>query len=145
MAKTYHVTPVLRFANRILVQLLRWGLPMPGTVLLTVRGRRSGQVYSIPVQPVDAGGQRWLVSPYGETGWVKNARVAGEVALSEAGRTETVRVQELGAAAAAPILQTYLKRTAIVRPYFDAQPDAPLDAFVAEAPRHPVFQVTGPA
>ena len=42
---------------------------------------------------------------------------------------------------AAPILQTYVRKVRIVRPYFDAAPDDPLEAFVAEASRHPVFRL----
>jgi hypothetical protein len=52
-----------------------------------------------------------------------------------------VRLQELAPEAAAPILKTYLERVPITRPYFDAAPDAPLAVFVAEAPKHPVFQI----
>jgi hypothetical protein len=31
----------------------------------------------------------------------------------------------------------------ITRPFFDAKLDAPLEAFVAEAHRHPVFRIHG--
>jgi hypothetical protein len=31
----------------------------------------------------------------------------------------------------------------ITRPFFDLKPDAPLEAFVAEAERHPVFRIRG--
>jgi hypothetical protein len=74
-------------------------------------------------------------------GWVRNARAAGRVELSRGRRPETVRVRELGSEAAAPVLKAYVERVPITRPYFDAAPDAPLAAFVAEATRHPVFQV----
>ena len=141
MSKQYAVTPMVRFANRIIVQLLRWGVTMPQMALLTVRGRKSGQTYSLPVQPVEEGGQRWLVSPYGITNWVRNARAGGEVILASGGSAQTVRLREQGAQAAAPILKKYIDRVTIVRPYFDAQPDAPLEAFAAEAPRHPVFLI----
>jgi hypothetical protein len=30
----------------------------------------------------------------------------------------------------------------VVRPFFDVTPGSPLDEFVAEAPRHPVFRLT---
>ena len=39
------------------------------------------------------------------------------------------------------MLQRYITRVPITRPYFDAKPDSPLAAFIAEAPRHPVFQL----
>jgi hypothetical protein len=84
---------------------------------------------------------RWLVAPYGEREWVRNARVAGEVDLTRAGRTARHRIEEVGPAEAAPILRENLRTTSIVKPYFDADVDAPLEAFAAEADRHPVFRL----
>jgi deazaflavin-dependent oxidoreductase (nitroreductase family) len=121
--------------------LLRLGPAPRTTVLLTVPGRRSGRPRSTPVTLVEEDGQRWLVAPYGPVGWVHNARIAGRVQLSRGRRSETVRVKELAPEAAAPILKAYLERVPITRPYFDVTPDAPLAAFAAEAPQHPVFRV----
>jgi deazaflavin-dependent oxidoreductase (nitroreductase family) len=141
MALTYRLTPSRRAINRLVRFLLRLGL-MPGpTYLLTVAGRRSGRPFSTPVTLVEDDGARWLVAPYGDVGWVRNARAAGRVLLSRGGRSETLPIRELAPAEAAPVLQRYISRVAITRPYFDARPDSPLAAFVAEAPRHPVFQL----
>jgi hypothetical protein len=74
-------------------------------------------------------------------GWVHNARAARQVELSRGRHSETVRVKELAAEAAAPILKAYVERVPITRPYFDVTPDAPLAAFAAEAAKHPVFQI----
>jgi hypothetical protein len=52
---------------------------------------------------------------------------------------------ELGPAESAPVLQAYIKKVAITRPFFDVKPDSPLAAFVAEAPRHPVFLIQSAA
>ena len=60
----------------------RVGLAGRHTYVLTVVGRTSGTRYSIPVILVEARGERWLVSPYGEVAWVRNARAAGEVQLT---------------------------------------------------------------
>jgi deazaflavin-dependent oxidoreductase (nitroreductase family) len=141
MAKYYQVTPLLRFANGILVQLLRWGMLPPSMALLTVRGRKSGRTYSIPVQPIDEGGQVWVVSPYGETNWVRNVRAAGKATLTRAGCAAPVGLHEVDAQAAAPILKKYVHQVAIVRPYFDAQPNSPAATFESEARQHPVFLV----
>jgi deazaflavin-dependent oxidoreductase (nitroreductase family) len=141
MAKSYHLTPLRRFANAMMRLLLRLGLAPRTTVLLTVPGRRSGTPRSTPVTLVEENGQRWLVAPYGPVGWVHNARAAGQVELSRGRHSETVRVQELAPEAAAPVLKIYVERVPITRPYFDAASDAPLAAFLAEAPRHPVFQI----
>lgn len=108
--------------------------------ILTVLGRNSGRRRSIPVQLVIADTQRWLVSPYGERQWVKNARASGEVELTRR-RTTRHGIEEVGASEAAPILREYLRTTPIVKPYFEVDAEAPLEAFVAEAERHPVFKL----
>jgi len=142
MAATYRLTPARRAANRVVRLLLTLGL-MPGpTYLLTVPGRRTGRPLSTPVTLVEEGGQRWLVAPYGEVPWVRNARAAGRVTLTRGRRAETVSLRALGAAEAAPVLQRYVTRVPITRPYFDVTPDSPLTAFEAEAARHPVFALT---
>ncbi len=141
MATTYRLTPSRRAANRLVRFLLRLGL-MPGpTYLLTVRGHRTGRPLSTPVTLVEDGGIRWLVAPYGDVAWVRGARAAGQVTLSRGSRSETALIRELSPADAAPVLQRYITRVPITRPYFDAKPDSPLAAFIAEASRHPVFEL----
>jgi deazaflavin-dependent oxidoreductase (nitroreductase family) len=109
--------------------------------LLVVRGRLSGRPRSTPIIVHAQGGHRWLVAPYGERAWVRNARAAGRVMLRRGWRTETVTVEEVGALEAAPVLKQYLGETPITRPFFAATPDAPLADFVREAPDHPVFRL----
>jgi deazaflavin-dependent oxidoreductase (nitroreductase family) len=141
MAHTYRLSPRRRAANRLVRLLLKLGL-MPGpTYLLTVAGRRTGRPLSTPVTLVEEGDARWLVAPYGEVAWVRSARAAGQVTLSRGKHSETLPIRELPATEAAPVLQRYVARVPITRPYFDAKPDSPLATFIAEAPRHPVFQL----
>jgi deazaflavin-dependent oxidoreductase (nitroreductase family) len=124
--------------------LARLGLAGKRTHILTVTGRKSGRKYSTPVQLVFQNGQRWLVSPYGERAWVRNARAKGEVELTRALRTERVRIEEVDPQTAAPVLREYLRKTPLVNPYFDATKDSPIAEFAAEAQRHPVFRLTRP-
>ena len=146
MAATYRLWLVRRLANFFIRALLRLGLFLPPTYqLLTVAGRKTGRAYSTPVILVQEGGERWLVSPYGEVGWARNARAAGHVTLGRGWRSETVRSEELDPSTAAPVLKLYIARVPITRPYFDVTPESPLEAFAAEAPRHPVFRIAGPA
>ena len=140
MGHDYRVTPVRRTVNALMRVLIRVGAGGRHTYLLTVRGRKSGRRYSTPVTLIEDE-QRYLVAPYGEVGWVRNARAAGEVTLTRAGHSDTMRISELDPEEAAPVLRSYVQRVSVVRPYFDAAPDAPLDAFAAEAPRHPVFRL----
>lgn len=139
MSKTYQVTPIVRFVNQMMRLMIRLSIAPKGYYLLTVRGRKSGKLYSTPVALVEEGNQRWLVSPYGEVAWLRNARAAGQVTLSRGGQSETVKLIEQGPEASAPVLKQYLTREGIVQPYFDVRPDSPIATFVAEAPRHPVF------
>jgi deazaflavin-dependent oxidoreductase (nitroreductase family) len=141
VAATYRRTPLRRLGNVLIRPAARLGLAGKRTHVLTTVGRKSGRRYSTPVQLVLEDGRRWLVAPYGERPWVKNARAAGWVELSRAGRTERVQVEEVGPEEAAPVLREYLRTTPIVKPYFDADEDAPLEELAAEAGRHPVFRL----
>jgi deazaflavin-dependent oxidoreductase (nitroreductase family) len=143
MAVTYRLSRWRRLLNVLVRALLRVGLGPRHTYLLTVHGRRSGTPYATPVTLVEEGTNRWLVAPYGEVSWVRNARAAGQVTLSRGRHTETVAIAELGPDEAAPVLKQYVTEIPITRPFFDAKPDAPLEAFVAEAHRHPVFRIQG--
>jgi deazaflavin-dependent oxidoreductase (nitroreductase family) len=140
MAQTYQLGPARRLVNALVKRLLRAGLSGGHTYLLTVAGRRSGRTYSTPVILVE-NGERWLVAPYGDVSWVQNARAAGEVTLSRRRHRETVKISEVGPQESAPILRKYLRQVKVVRPFFDVTQDSPLDAFAAEADRHPVFRI----
>jgi deazaflavin-dependent oxidoreductase (nitroreductase family) len=142
MAKTtYQLGRSRRLVNAVIAPLTRFGLAGRHTYILTVRGRKSGKPHSTPVTLVEDG-ERWLVAPYGEVGWVRNARAAGEVEISRARRSETMTVEEITSEQAAPVLKRYLKSVPVVRPFFDVTPDSSLDAFMVEASRHPVFRLT---
>lgn len=129
-----------RVINGCVKGLLRIGVAGRHTYLLGVRGRRSGRTYSTPVILVE-NGERWLVAPYGEVSWVRNARAAGQATLSRGRRREEVKLSEVGPQESAPVLRDYLRQAKTVRSSFDASPDSPLDAFAAEAGRHPVFRI----
>jgi deazaflavin-dependent oxidoreductase (nitroreductase family) len=141
MAATYRLSPPRRVVNALVRLLLRWGLAPRHTYLLTVRGWKSGRPRSTPVTLVEEGGLRWLVAPYGEVGWVRNARATAEVTLTRGGRSETVVIFELEPVEAAPVLKRYVRQVPITRSFFDASPESDVSAFLSEAPRHPVFRV----
>jgi hypothetical protein len=91
------------------------------------------------VSIVRKGGKRWLVAPYGDRNWVKNARAAGWVELQRGRRRERLTVEELSAEDAVPILREYYGRAHVTRPFFDVSLSSPDDAWLADAPRHAVF------
>lgn len=139
--RTFQMTTARRFGDRLMRPLIRLGL-VPGTYLLTVRGRKTGTPHSNPVTLVEGDdGRRWLVAPYGVVGWVRNARAAGQVSLSRRGHTAEYTLREASADEAGPVLKRYVALAKVTRPYFSAPPDAPAAEFAAEADRHPVFEL----
>ncbi len=132
---------IRRALNVAMEAALRRGLGPPHVFLLETRGRRTGAVHTTPVSLVEGDDGRFLVSPYGTPGWVHNARAAGEITLRKGHDAQTLRVTELDAQAAAPVLKRYVGQERVVRPWFDARPDDPEASFVAEAARHPVFRL----
>ena len=129
-----------RALNAVVRPLARLGLTGPRTHLLTVPGRKTGRLWSTPVSIVEEGGERWLVAPYGERSWVKNARVAGWVRLRRGRVDERLAVEELSAEDAVPVLKRYYELARVTRPFFDASLSSSDEEWRAEAPRHPVFR-----
>ncbi len=109
--------------------------------LLTTRGRRSGRPSTVPVVPVEEGGKRWLVAPYGPVDWVHNARTTARVRLRYGTTTQELTVREAVGAEAAPILWRYVTVATTARSQFDAAPEDPPEAFEAEVDGHPVFEL----
>lgn len=140
MPKSYRLGPARRLVNVLVKGLLRLGIAGGHTYLLSVRGRKSGRTYSTPVILLEDG-ERWLVGPYGEVSWVRNVRAAGRATLSRGRHHEEIQVSEVSSPESAPVLREYLRQVRVVRPFFDASPASPLEAFVAEAERHPVFRI----
>jgi deazaflavin-dependent oxidoreductase (nitroreductase family) len=134
---------MLRF-SRIPVRLLGWGVWLGPLYLLETRGRKTGVPRTAPVVVFRYGGRRWLVSVFGETGWVANIRVSGWAHLRRGRAAETIRVTEVDDERR-PIVTMHLRRSfrmiPFVRAAFDAIPSDGVAAFESEAPRHPVFLI----
>ncbi len=142
MEIAYRTNLFKRVLNRVMRIWIRLGLPPGKYHLLTVQGRRSGKPHSTPVSVMVFDGQRWLVAPYGPRDWVKNARAAGQVTLRRGRRIEVLAIEEeQDPTQCAPVLKLYVNEEPITRPYFDATPSSPLEAFASEAHRHPVFRI----
>jgi deazaflavin-dependent oxidoreductase (nitroreductase family) len=141
MAKTYRVTAATRLINRIFSLLTRLGLGASYRHILTVPGRKTGRLYSTPVDIVEFDGQRWLIAGYGPATWTKNVHAAGGVTLSRRGASLRFAAEPATREEAIGPLRTYIRKIRVTRPYFDAGPDSPDDAIAAELERHPVFRL----
>ncbi len=141
MARPFRYSLDRRIVNRILIWLLKLGFAPSNYQLLTVTGRKTGKMHSVPVSLIEEEEKRWLVAPYGEVDWVKNARASGAVTISRGGESEQFALRSASPQEAAPVLRKYLVAFPITAPYFDARPDSPEEEFVAEAESRPVFEL----
>ncbi len=130
-------------ANSMLTRALRNGRGPSFMRLLTVHGRTTGALRTTPVVPVLDGDRVWVVSPFGEVAWVRNARATGRVELHRGTEHTTYTVHELDDREAVPVLRRYLSMPSrfFVRRHFDVDAKSPDDAIAAEADRHPVFEL----
>ena len=93
-------------------------------------------------------GRRYLVSPRGETQWVRNLRAAGDGELRVGSKVEAFHARELNNDdAKVDVLRAYLKRWKFeVGVFFDGVgPDSTDQQLQDIAPRHPAFEVLPPA
>jgi deazaflavin-dependent oxidoreductase (nitroreductase family) len=139
--RQYHPSRGRHVENAIMSVLTRGGL-VPRSWLLITRGRKTGRARANPVVPVEHDGRRWLVAPYGAVPWVRNARASGRVTLTRRGRTREYAIREVTSATAGPVLRQYVRIAPATRRYFQAAVDSPVEDFIAEAGRHPVFELT---
>ncbi|MEU9362287.1 nitroreductase family deazaflavin-dependent oxidoreductase [Streptomyces sp. NPDC048301] len=130
--------------NMVIGWLARRGISLLGSAEMSVRGRRSGRMQRIPVNPHRHDGAQYLVSARGHSQWVRNMRVAGggELRVGRKARTFTA-VEIADDDQKARILRAYLKRWGWeVNQYFQGVTAKSTDAeLLAACPDHPVFRI----
>ncbi|HLM78811.1 MAG TPA: nitroreductase/quinone reductase family protein [Rubrobacteraceae bacterium] len=137
----------LKPVNRVLVALQRRGLALGPTRVLSVPGRKSGEIRTTPVSPLVVGGRRYVVGGSAQADWVKNARAAGWGVLAHGREEERVRLVELVLEERGPILREFPKKVPGGIPFFRRMYELPkdkealLEAFAALAPRCAVFRL----
>jgi deazaflavin-dependent oxidoreductase (nitroreductase family) len=135
-------TTVDRAINKLFGFLVGVGLGLPHNYLLQVRGRKSGRVYSTPVDVLDRDGKRYLVAPRGYTQWVRNAIASGMVSLKKGRRSEKFGVRLLSDDEKPEILKSYLDRYKLtVQRYFPVPAGPPTEAFRPLTGEYPVFEL----
>ncbi len=129
--------------NRIVDLATRAGVSVWGSRVLRVRGRKSGEMRSTPVNLLTHAGARYLVAPRGQTQWVRNLRAAGEGELVLGRHAERFRAAELDDADKPELLRAYLRRwKAEVGIFFGGvSADSPDEDLRRIAPDHPVFRI----
>jgi deazaflavin-dependent oxidoreductase (nitroreductase family) len=130
------------FFNRALGFLVGLGIGPGYMHLLQVRGRKTGQVYSTPVDLLQVGGKPYLVAPRGRTQWVRNAEATGEIVLKRGSVRRKYLLRPVPDAEKSEILKLYLDsyKTEVQR-YFPVPAGSPAAAFRDVAPNYPVFEL----
>jgi deazaflavin-dependent oxidoreductase (nitroreductase family) len=128
--------------NRIFGLLVGLGLGFSYNYLLQVRGRKSGRIYSTPIDLLELGGKKYLVAPRGRTQWVRNAEHAGEVMLKRGRVRQTLTVRAISDAEKPRFLKAYLDRfRREVQRYFPVPAGSDEQAFAALVQDYPVFEL----
>ena len=99
----------LKYVNKVMIGLHKLGVGFGGNgpVVLTVVGRKTGKPRSTPVTPMTVDGERYVVGGLPGSDWSANARAAGEGTLQVGRRTERVRMVEISAEDARPLLREF--------------------------------------
>jgi deazaflavin-dependent oxidoreductase (nitroreductase family) len=150
----------LRLVNPLTRWLISAGLPTGApNVLLTMRGRTSGKLRTVPLGMLDLDGRWFVQTSYGETGWVANLRVDGEATITQpGGRRVPVHAIELPPEEAGAVLRRALQGfrrsrvlRALVGPHFRPpigvllkirlRIDDTVEEYAAAAQRNPLFEL----
>ena len=126
------------------VTLTTWLGVGPGTArVLAVKGRKSGKWRTVPVNMLTYDGHRYLVSPRGETQWVRNLRAAGDGELRRGLRAERFHARELSDYEKVAVLRAYLRMWAMeMGIFFQGTGARSSDEDMLDiAPMHPTFEV----
>jgi deazaflavin-dependent oxidoreductase (nitroreductase family) len=135
-------TTVEKFFNRTFGFVVGLGLGPSHMYLLQVRGRKSGKIFSTPVDLLEREGKRFLVAPRGLTQWVRNAEAAGEVTLKKGSKRLQFRLRPLAGTVKLEILKAYLDSFKLeVQRYFPVAAGSPAEAFAAVADSYPAFEL----
>ena len=136
-------TAMERAFNRFFGFLVGLGLGLKHNYLLQVRGRKSGRLFSTPIDLLEIGGKRFLVAPRGRTQWVRNAEAAGEITLRKGRSRQIYRLRPVADAEKPELLKAYLDgfKTTVQR-YFPVPAGSAAERFASIAVNYPVFELT---
>jgi deazaflavin-dependent oxidoreductase (nitroreductase family) len=132
-----------RAFNRLFGFLVGLGFGLKHNYLLQVRGRKSGRLYSTPIDLLETGGKRFLVAPRGRTQWVRNAEAAGEITLKKGSSRQIYRLRPVTDPEKPQLLKAYLDsfKTTVQR-YFPVPAGSAAERFAGLAANYPVFELT---
>lgn len=117
------------------------GLNLQGAMVLIVRGRKSGEPRSVVVNPLEFNDSTYLMSPRGETQWVKNLRADNSLSLHRGSNRSGYRAEEVtDPEMKFQVMRAYLSRwNWQVKSLMGLSKESADDALRAIIDKHPVF------
>jgi deazaflavin-dependent oxidoreductase (nitroreductase family) len=131
-----------RILNKTFGFLVGLGLGLRHNYIVQVRGRRTGRLYSTPINLLEFHGKRFLVAPRGRAQWVRNAEAGGEITLKKGRKRQRFRIRVVASGKKAEILKAYLDRFKLtVQRYFPVLAGSKASAFAEIVDGYPVFEL----
>lgn len=132
-------TKIVNSVAKVLVGNL--GLNLKGAMVLTVRGRKSGEPRSLVVNVLDLDGNKYLLSPHGASNWVKNVRENGHLQLHRGKHRARYHAEEVtDPEEKLAVMRAYLDRWSWqVRGFMGVDKSASDEELRAILDKHPVF------
>ncbi|MGH9017638.1 MAG: nitroreductase/quinone reductase family protein [Acidimicrobiales bacterium] len=134
-----------RLLNPLILACLRMGVSVWGARVLESKGRQSGLPRRTPVNLLTWEGGQYLVSPRGQTQWVRNVRAAaGRLTLLVGRRRDERTATEVFGDDRIPVLRAYLAKWKMeIGVFFDGVSGDSDDAALRRiADDHPVFALS---
>jgi deazaflavin-dependent oxidoreductase (nitroreductase family) len=97
----------LKPMNKVVIAMQKLGVRTGPAMVLTVPGRKSGQPRSTPMTPFELHGNLYTVAGFPRADWALNARAAGAGTLTRGRKSKRVKIVELTAAQARPVLRSF--------------------------------------
>jgi deazaflavin-dependent oxidoreductase (nitroreductase family) len=147
-AAVLHVPSIIPVLNRLIQRLIGAGMPFGPNVLITIRGRRTGEPRTFPIAILELGERRYVQSPFGEVNWVRNLRASGEATIMRGAGEQHVSAVELAPEDAAPVyhdaLAPYFRIPLVGRVaarYFRLDARSTPAEYLDHARTHPMFEL----
>lgn len=130
--------------NPLLKGLHRLGIGVQGSQTLAIRGRKSGEIRTNPVNPFEIDGTTYIFAPRGNTQWVRNLRAAaGDGELRHGRKVRHFHATEVADSEKLPLMKLYMKRWSWeVKGFLGIDADAPDEEIVKVLPDHPAFALS---
>ena len=143
MAETLYHEPdwfTRNIFNPLVAGLHKLGLSVQGSQTLAVRGRKSGEMRTNPVNPFELDGRTYLLAPRGTTQWVRNMRVAKEGELRSGRKVRHFQATEVPDSEKLPLMRLYMDKWSWeVKGFLGIDAKASDEEIKRILPDHPAF------